>query len=116
PRARSSTISSRTGTTSASTQPERLLAPGRRLWWLVIGGKLSECSLEVFRLAEIAVDRGETYIGDFVEFAQMRDHSFADGLVADFALAEALKLLHDLGYGLLDALRLDVALAQRDFE
>src|SRR5262245_42974166 len=46
----------------------------------------------------------------------MRDHRLADGFVADFALAEALELLHDLGDRLLDALRLDVALAQRDFE
>src|SRR5262249_51464762 len=37
-------------------------------------------------------------------------------LGGDFALALALELAHDLGHGLIDALRLDRTLAQRDLD
>ncbi len=74
----------------------------------------ASASLEVLRLAEIPVDRGEAHIGDVVELAQMLHHRLADRLRGDFALALALELAHDLGHHLLDALGLDRALAQRD--
>src|SRR5205085_7582931 len=47
---------------------------------------------------------------------QVGHHALADGLRRHFALAEAFQLLHDLGDGLLDALGLDIALAQRDLD
>jgi len=44
----------------------------------------------------------------------MRHDRLADGLRGDLALTQAFQLAHDLGDGLLDPLRLDIALAQRD--
>src|SRR5688500_17500315 len=46
----------------------------------------------------------------------MRHHALADRLGRDLALAETFQFLHDLRNRLLDPLRLDVALAQRDFD
>src|SRR6516162_3848982 len=75
-----------------------------------------EHGLEVLGLAEIAVDRGEAHIGNVVERAQRLHHHLAHRLRGDFALALALELAHDLGHGLIDALRLDRTLAQRDLD
>src|SRR5215468_298580 len=75
-----------------------------------------EHGLEVLGLAEIAVDRGEAYISDVVERPQRLHHHLAHRLGGDFALALALELAHDLGHGLIDALRLDRTLAQRDLD
>jgi hypothetical protein len=44
----------------------------------------------------------------------VRHHGFADGLGGDFVLAEIFEVAHDLGHGLLDPFRVDIALAQRD--
>ena len=46
----------------------------------------------------------------------MLHHHLADGLGRDLALAEAFELAHDLGDHLLDPLRIDIALAQRDLD
>src|SRR5262249_25266451 len=73
-----------------------------------------EHGFEILGLAEIAIDRGEAYIGDVVERAQRLHHHLAHGLGGDLALALALELAHDLGHGLIDALGLDRTLAQRD--
>src|SRR5215469_2111917 len=75
-----------------------------------------EHGLEVLGLAEIAVDRGEAYISHVVERPQRLHHHLAHRLGRDFALALALELAHDLGHGLIDALRLDRTLAQRDLD
>src|SRR5438477_518799 len=64
--------------------------------------------------AEVSVHRGEPDIGDIVEITQVRHHGFADGLGGDFVLAEIFEVAHDLGYGLLDPFRVDIALAERD--
>src|SRR6185312_282371 len=46
----------------------------------------------------------------------MRHHALADRLRGHLTLAETFQLLHDLRDRLLDALRLDIALAQRDLD
>src|SRR5688500_5411458 len=43
-------------------------------------GDLAEHRLEVARLAEILVDRGEAHIGHWIELAQFLHHHLADGL------------------------------------
>src|SRR5262249_22682128 len=69
---------------------------------------------EILGLAKIAIDRGKAHIGDIVERAQVLHHHLADGLRRNLALALAFELAHDLGNELVDPLRLDRALAQRD--
>ena len=49
-------------------------------------------------------------IGD--EVAQIRHHRLADGFRRDLVFAEAFKFAHDLRNRLLDAVRIDIALAQ----
>src|SRR5262249_3418838 len=69
---------------------------------------------EILRLAEIAVDRGKSHIGNVIEFAQMLHDDLANGFRGNLALALALELADDLRNHLLDPLRLDGALAQRN--
>src|SRR4029079_7060453 len=78
--------------------------------------QFGERGLEILGLAEIAVDRGETHIGDIVELAQIGHHRFADRLGGYLALAEALELADNLRHHLVDALGLDRPLAQRDLD
>src|SRR6202043_178990 len=79
---------------------------------VVVAGKLAEHGFKVFRLAKIAIDRGEADIGDVVELAQMLHHDLADRLRRNLRLPAALKLTHDGGNHLLDPLRIYRALAQ----
>ena len=49
--------------------------------------QLADDGVEVARLAEIAVDRGETHIGDAVERLQPLHHQFADAVGRDVGVA-----------------------------
>src|ERR1700712_1019861 len=81
---------------------------------VVVAGELAEHGLKILGLAEIAIDRGETHIGDVVELAQMLHHDLADRLRGNLRLAAAFKLAHDRRDQLLDPLLIDRALAQAD--
>src|SRR5271166_5845833 len=81
---------------------------------ILLARQFVEHRFEVLRFAEVSVDRSEAHIGNIIERAQAFHHHLANGLRGNFALALALKFAHDLGYGLIDALGLDRALAQRD--
>ena len=81
---------------------------------LVLAGQFGERVLEILGLAEIAIDRGKAHIGHVVEVAQMLHHRLADGLGRHFAFAQTFQLADDLRHHLLDPLRLDRALAQRN--
>src|SRR2546428_183973 len=81
---------------------------------IVLARELAQQGLEILGLTEITVDRSEAHIGDVVERAQRLHHHLADRLGRYFALALALELAHDLGHRLLDPLRLDRTLAERD--
>src|SRR5215475_10207045 len=98
---------------SNATRPISLL-PHRYDRDVLVSRQFSEHPLEILGFTEIAVDRGEAHIGDIVEIAQVRHHGFPDRLAGDFALAEAFEVAHDPGNGLLDAVRIDVALAHRN--
>src|SRR5882672_711220 len=90
------------------------LLPRRYDGDIIVPGQFSQHPLEILGFAKIAVDRGEPHIGDIVEIAQVRHHGFPDGLGGDFVLAEAFKIAHDPGNGLLDAIGIDIALAHRN--
>src|SRR5215469_3145189 len=104
------------GGTDARGAQRRLLSLPHRRARLALLRQFVEHGLEVLGLAEIAVDRGEAHISDVVERPQRLHHHLAHRLGGDFALALALELAHDLGHGLIDALRLDRTLAQRDLD
>src|SRR6185437_4742103 len=74
---------------------------------VVFARQLIKGGAEVLGLAEVAIDRRKTHIGDVVELAQMLHHDLADRLRRNLALALAFQLAHDLGDHLLDALRLN---------
>src|SRR5262249_7559729 len=101
-------------TAAARQSRVRSLPRERRRLTVLFAGQFIEHSLEILGFAKVAIDRGKAHIGDVVEGAQRLHHQLGDGLGGDFALALALELAYHLGYGLLDALRLDRALAQRD--
>src|SRR5713101_3243245 len=90
-----------------------LLYRGRR-FAILLARQFVKHRFEILGFAEVSVDRGEAHIGNVIERAQALHHHLANGLGGDFALALALELAHDLGHGLIDALRLDRTLAQRD--
>ena len=90
--------------------------PALRCRGLWLSFKFADDRLEIARLAEIAVDRGEAHIGDVVEGLQPLHHQFADPLARDVALALALELAHDAVDHALDPLGLDRALAQGDLD
>ena len=69
--------------------------------------EFADDGVEVARLAEIAVDRGETHVGDVVEGLQALHHQFADPLGRDVAVGLALELAHDAVDHALDPLGLD---------
>src|SRR5882757_412270 len=83
---------------------------------VVVAGELAEHRLKILRLAKIAVHRGKADIGDVVELAQMLHHDLADGLRGNLRLAAAFELAHDGRDHLLDPLRIDRPLAQRDLQ
>src|SRR5262245_20956315 len=57
---------------------------------VVLARELAQQGLEILGLTEVAVDRGETHVGDVVERAQRLHHQFANGLGRHLALALAL--------------------------
>src|SRR5262245_8504941 len=81
---------------------------------VIIARQFVESSAEILRLAKVAIDRGKAHVGDVVEFAQMLHDDLADRFRRNFALALALQLTNGLRDHLLDTLRLNRALAQRD--
>ena len=81
-----------------------------------LGLQFADDRVEVARLAEIAIDRGEADIGDVVERLQPLHHEFADPLGRNVGVALALELAHDAVDHALDALGCDGALAQRDLD
>src|SRR6516162_547917 len=81
---------------------------------LVLAGELAEHRFEILRLAEIPVDGGEAHISDVVKRAQMLHHDLADRFGGNLGFAPALKLADNGRDHLLDPLRLNRALAQRD--
>ena len=93
----------------------RFRAPGsgRRLG---LAFEFADDRVEIARLAEIAIDRGEAHIGDVVERLQAFHHQFADALGRDVGVALALELAHDAVDHPLDPLGRDGALAQRDLD
>src|SRR6186713_2007616 len=82
----------------------------------LVARQLADERLEILRLAEVLVDRGEAHIGDGVEAAQPFHDEMADLLGADVALAAALQLAHDAVHHPLDSFRVDSALAQRHLD
>src|SRR5262249_10950840 len=81
---------------------------------IFIARKFVECRAEILRLAEIAIDGGKSHIGNVVKFAQMLHDDLADCFRGNLALALALQLADDFRNHLLDPLRLDRTLAQRN--
>src|SRR5437899_3558597 len=88
-----------------------LAPPDRR-----VARELADERLEILRLAEILVDRGEAHIGDRVEAAQAFHDEVADLLGGDVALAAALELAHDAVHHAFDPFRVDGAFAERDLD
>src|SRR5262245_4114960 len=88
---------------------------GQRLL-VFVAGEFVEHALEILGLAEIAVDRGKPHIGDIVELAQVGHHGLADGLRGDLILTQVLQVADNFGYGLLDEIGVDVALAHRNLD
>src|SRR6185369_13863406 len=65
-------------------------------WALVVAvAKLVDEGLEILRLAEVPVDRGEADEGDLVEIGERVHHRLADGVAADLVLARALQAPDD---------------------
>ena len=61
---------------------------------IVIRRDLADELSEVLGLAEIAIDRGKTDIGDLVEGGQASIYQFADHFAPDFSFARAFELAH----------------------
>lgn len=68
---------------------------------------------EFVDVLEVAIDRGETHVGDLVDFLQLTHHHLAHLLGRDFAFAEREQLFLDAGQGGIDRLHRHRALAQR---
>src|SRR6201999_324841 len=61
---------------------------------LLVVAKLVDEGLEILRLAEIAIDRGEADEGDLVEIGERVHHGLADGGALNLVLAGALEAPH----------------------
>src|SRR4051812_7634768 len=79
-----------------------------------IGRKLAQYAVEVGGIPEVAVDRGETHVGDGIELAQRRHDKLADLGRGYLGFTRALELAHETRDEPVDALRLDRPLAQGD--
>src|SRR6266851_7019757 len=78
---------------------------------IAIRGDPPDKFTEILGFAEIAVDRGETDVGDLVEDRQRLHDLFADLLAADLCVARAFELAHQRVDHPLDPLGLDRPLA-----
>src|SRR5262245_21832441 len=84
-------------------------------WALLVAvAKLVDEGLEILRLAEVPVDRGEADEGDLVEVGERVHHRLADGIALDLVLARAFQPPHDAIHHPLQPLPVDGALAERD--
>src|SRR5690606_27476704 len=78
--------------------------------------QFTEKVVKILRIAEIAIDRSKTNITDIIERLQRLHDETADLVGADLEFAAALELPHNPRHGALDAIGIDIALAQRDIE
>src|SRR5262249_40523425 len=76
--------------------------------------KLLDEGLEILRLAEVPVNRGEADVGDLVEVGQRVHDDLADGRALDLVLARAFQAPDDTVDDALQPLAVDRPLAQRD--
>src|SRR5688572_9389986 len=72
--------------------------------------------LEIVHALEAAIDRGEAYVGDLVELAQLAHHHAAEAPRVHLALAQRQHILRDGRYGLVHHLRRHRPLVQRPHE
>src|SRR4030095_982565 len=80
----------------------------------VAPGDLPQYLVEVSRLPEVAIDRGEAHISNGVEALQGIHDELADHGGGHLLLSHAFELAHDARDHTVDAFGLDRALAQRD--
>src|ERR1700748_1246847 len=76
--------------------------------------KLVHEGLEILRLAEVAIDRGEADEGDLVEVGERVHDRLADRGALDLVLAGALEAADDAVHHALQPLAVDRSFAQRD--
>src|SRR6516165_4378213 len=90
--------------------------PGLRLSSVAIRGDPPDEIPEILGLAEIAVDRCETDVGDLIEACQRLHHEAADNVAGDIRLARTLQLPHQRIDDALDPFGFDGAFPQRDVD